>query len=403
MTENPPIHPVLIVYHHKPFEKGKELEEEAHKNSENILFIYPQKSDPEITEQLLSVFISLDTYSNLSLNSNHIDFLSLHEQKIAIEYYARPDNSYTVFILCLSSSYEDIAVKNATKQLMRGVFFILGPEGICNSQLISNVFVAEGERMINLVIPKDGNSMNISFPSLHTAEKHPSMLPTGLTELYMMNTDPRIWGISCFVDEQLLISMSPPSIVKLFQFSSPISPQDKVYLTKADREIILNEQNFKGNIPENDVIVANLMRFDKRSVTFFVLASEISEDLLLKVSDTINNKTIPHITSMQPKRSNYPNSLLMYDRDMMVVHSGQLSADSEQSAAFLHSMFIDEKRPAIDGLVGNFDEIVIGFNTHGLENYTTIPNDSECIFEELYSTAIHQSPQLSRYLSNIKQ
>lgn len=402
MAENPPIRPIFIAYHHKPFQIGNKLEEESQKNSENIIYLHPTKADSAITEQLLSVFISLDTYSNISLNGKHLDFLSLQDQKIAIKYYERTDKTFTVFILSLSSIYEDAVVKQKADDLLKGLFFILGPDGISNNLTLKNFLLTECDRIMNLISPKNESIINHTFPAFDIAEKHPSLLPTGLVELYMMNTDPRIWGMTCFVDNQLLISMSPPPIIRLYQFCSPLSPQDKVYLTRENREQILNEQNIKAEIPDSDIIIATLIRFDKGPVTFFVLVSDISEDLLLRVADTINNKTIPHIISIPPKPANHPSKLMMYDREMEVLHAGDLPASGMSSTAFLHTIFTD-KMPATDALAANYDELIVGFNVHGVENYSYVPCIAKPMFEDAYTDAIHQSPQLTRLLANIKQ
>ena len=397
------ISPIFIVFEHKPFQKGDELEDDS-QNSRNILYNYPSKSTQEIVQGLISLVISLSTYSNLSLDGNRLDYISLHDKKLAISYFDKTDNSQIVFILISYQNIEEQSLKNALNDLMSGLFFIFGPEGLEKTQQLIDFFVADGSRLINMIMPnletEEESKIAFAFPAIPFAEMHESILPTSLTELYLMSSDPRIWGICCFVDSHLLMSMSPISLVRLFLYMTPDSPQDTVYLTRKDREAILNENNIKPEIPDQDIIPATMLKFDHGTVVFYVLTSPLAQGgLLLNIVDTLQ-KTMPHILKVTDRKTKFPDNTMMYDKKMMLLKKG-VTLPNDKTTSFMHTLF-NEKRPANDALLRDAEKLLIGYNTYDVENFSIVDCNCQQKIEEVYDKAKLQSPQIHRFLQNIK-
>ena len=397
------ISPVFIIFEHTPFQKGDELEDDS-QNSRNVLYTYPSKSKQDIVQGLISLVVSLSTYANMSLDGNRLDFIALQDKKLAISYFDKTDKSQIVFILISYQCIEEQSLKMALSSLMSGLFFLFGSDGLEKTQQLIDFFVADGPRLINMIMPnletEQESKLAITFPSIPSAEMHESILPTSLTELYLMTSDPRIWGICCFVDSHLLMSMSPISLVKLFLYMTPDSPQDSVYLTRENREEILNEKNIKPEIPDQDIIPATLLKFDHDTVVFYVLTSPLAQgDLLLNIVDTLQ-KTMPHILKVTDRKTKFPDNTLMYDRKMMLLRKG-VSIPCEKKTSFMHTLF-NEKRPATDALLRDGDHLLIGYNTYDVENFSAVDCNYKQKIEEVYDKAKLQSPQIHRFLQNIK-
>ena len=394
------INPIFIAFHHTPFQKGEECEDDS-ENSRQILYLYPPKSDMEITKGLISLVVSLSTYANITLGGKPLEFISLQEKKISISTFEKSDKSQIVFILNMDPKFEDQFVCKQMKTLTEVIHFLLSKKTIEDNQKMKEFFLTEGPRIMDIIYPEthDGNA-SIIFPSITYAEKHQGILPTSLTELYLMNTDPRIWGICCFVDGSLLVSMTPISIIHLFLFTAPDTPQETVYLTRENRKQILEQENVVANIPDEDNIPATLIRYEDQKILFYVLTeANVEGDLLLKVIDTLK-KSSPHISLIKKQRTKFPTGTIMYDKYMMMLRTSS-QKDIDKKAEYIHTLF-NEEREIHDALIRNSQEMTIAYNTFGVENYSTVQNSIKPTIEQAYDEAKRQSPQITRYIQNIK-
>ena len=85
---------------------------------------------------------------------------------------------------------------------------------------------------------------------------------------------------------------------------------------------------------------------------------------------------------------------------MMLLKKG-VTLPNDKTTSFMHTLF-NEKRPANDALLRDAEKLLIGYNTYDVENFSIVDCNCQQKIEEVYDKAKLQSPQIHRFLQNIK-
>ena len=391
------IKPFLIIFNHKIFKKNEKFEENCSNKICELIYKYPIKSDQQFTENLMNIIIASFTLS-IDKNNFGLKLISLKENKIIIDYYKIFEEELLFFIFICKSEYNDEILLKNLEYLKTGLFFILGEKGFKSNIILNDFLRSEGNRILKKYLPYYNKDLfSYSFFTIPFIDFQSSTLLISLTELYLLKNDLRIWSIVCFYDNSILISQTPLEIVRLILFSSPESPQTKIYLTSKQRELILLNSNTNPNIPNEEIIEGTLLRFEKDKMVYYIITvPQVVEDLLLNILNIIN-KSMLNINIINSKHTvPYSFGTLMYDKEMMFLREGELNSNAQDLSIKIHSIFIKEN-DIKEILIKNPSELIVGTNFYGVENYSYINESKFGLIEQIYDEAINKSPQILRF------
>lgn len=431
----------FCVFHHVPFERGKEGDEDGGHILEQLLYKYPDSYPPRAMEHLLSVLISLYTFTSLSNNKN-LDFLSWSKSKVAIRTFKKKDNSLIFFVLRVPSTYSDIAISREIDLISKGILFSLGPENVSNNDILKEYLNKNGSHLsFTSFLPPPSSPptqqllvdpIPFSFSNIPNAEWHRPNLASALIEVTIMQAYPQVWGISCFSNGFLLASHMPIYIIRFFDFidssnsdsnQNLFSNKKSVYLTKEDRMNLLSYPSAISEIPDEDFIECSLIKFQHELVTFYLLTDpKIKPEVYEKIHETLSREMI-EISSesfsytasdgmdSSGSNSNAPTSTttineappntIVYNSVLNDLSVGQPTDEFQRMAIEAHELFTKNEELR-DMIMNNAKEFIVCMNILNVEYYASISGRSKSSLSELYNKAIKSMPGLQKYLKNLR-
>ncbi|OHT16563.1 hypothetical protein TRFO_13161 [Tritrichomonas foetus] len=393
----------FCVFHHNPFQRGNEGGEDGSLILQQLLYKYPSNIPDRSMEHLLSVLISLYTFTSLSLEGKKLDFLSWSNSKVAIQTYAKQDGSLLFFVLRVPSIYSDFSISRALEHLKRGLFFVLGTDGFEANEILQKYLEDNGPKICSVIVPLSSpDPLPFSFTNLPNAEWHRPNVATVLTEVTLMQTYPEVWGIVCFSYGLLLASHSPIDIIRFFDFVTTDAKRTKVYLTKEDRKYLLEFPGSISEIPESDVIETLLLKFQHESVVFYLLADpNIPQEVYEKIHETLT-RAMPEILSVsnEAKKPQFPPNTLVYNSVLNILNAGPSSDDFQNMAINAHDLFTREENLR-DIVMHNAREFSVCMNIIKVEHYASVSGNSKLSMKEMYDMALKEIPDLVSYLQSL--
>lgn len=392
----------FCVFRHRPPRRGDEGNDDPGNILENLIYKYPSTVPDRQMEHLLGVLVALYTFSSLSLNGKSLDFIAWSNSKLAIQSQQLDDGTLIFFVLRAPSAYSDISISVALNSIKNGIFFALG-KGIKSIPDLSGYLNSRGEKIFSAVLPADGmpNPLPFSFTNLPNAEWQRSSVAATFLELLIMRMDKRIWGCACFSDNLLLVSHSSLDIISLFDFATSDDTVCKVYLTAFDRMTLIDYKGSTAEIPEGDVIEANLVRFKEDRITLSVLTSpDVDQELISKIGNALK-RAAPQISSVQTdlQRATNPPNTIVYDSELNLLRCGSSTPTFRASAIEAHDMFVRDTRLK-DVIMSNVKEFTLCMNVLDVEHYAAVPTAGKSL-SDLYDEAIKLNPELIRFLESI--
>ena len=392
----------FCIFHHKPFQKGIEGEEEASILNQ-LIFKHPADLADRSIEDFISTIISLYTFTTMSLQKKDLNFLSWTKSKVAIRTIKNSsDESILFFVLRVPEQYSNKSIFKAIDYLKNGIYFALGPNNINSIPKLKQYLTKFSDKVCTIFDSlSDFNIISFSFTNITNCEWHRSSVAAILAQVQLMQEYSNIWGISCFVDGHLLVSHTDIDIVRYFDFVED-SKKVTVYLTQSDRLKLIDCPNTKAIIPENDNIEALLLKFQFEKVYFYLLTDpKISDSDYSKIENTLN-KIIPKLSVIFPddNQLHFPKNTLVYNRILQMLRcSSKTSKEFQKNCIFSHDLF--SQAPNLkDIILKNSREFFLGFNIINFEHYSSVKDNSKLSLIEMLDESVKGSPELLHILQS---
>lgn len=392
------IEQAFIVFIHRPFEEGEHGEENSQKIIDNLLYYYPKLENQQPIEHLMSIIISLYTYATLSLDDTGLDFIGWTNSKASIQTVQQDNGSLLFFVFKVSSKYPDCSVKQALGFIMKSFSFFLG-NSISNTQDLSKFLNSSAPKILDAVFPNIDDQIGFSYPHLQIAESHHEMITTSLSELLLLNSDSHIWGVTCFIDNQVLVSTTDFQIVRCLTLVSAVD-HETVYLSHEDRKKIVEQHNNKSQIPDLPMIETHLLEFCKGHVKFDILINPESPATTIQRIGEIIERTIFNLEDNRnfANRSQMNNNTATYDRELFYLKSGEISPEFVDASNFAHERFESEPRIK-EIIVQDAKELTISANVlSSIEVHSSIPVSPNETFEDQFEECLDANPDLQQYI-----
>lgn len=431
----------FCVFHHVPFERGKEGDEDGGHIIEQLLYKYPESYPQRTMEHLLSVLISLYTFTSLSNNKN-LEFLSWSKSKVAIRTFKKKDNSLIFFVLRVPSSYSDNAISREIDIITKGIIFSLGPENVSNNDILKEYLNKNGNHLsfASFLPPSSSpptqtlliDPIPFSFANILNAEWHRPNLASALLEVSIMQAYSTVWGITCFSNGYLLASHMPIYMIRFFDFVTQsnsdsnqnlFSNKTIVYLTKEDRMNLLSYPGAISEIPDQDIIECSLIKFQHELVTFYLLTDpNIKPEIYEKIHETLSREMIEissessaYTENESLENSSFSNTFnnltfsynesspntIVYNSVLNELNVGQPTDEFQRMAIEAHNLF-STNEDLRDIIMNNAKEFTLCMNILNVEYYASIVGRSKDSLSDLYNKAIKSMPGLQKYLLNLR-
>lgn len=440
----------FCVFHHMPFARGKEGDDDGGHILEKLIYKYPETISDRAMENFLSVIISFYTFTTLSLNNKQIDFLSWSNSKVAIRIFETLDKTLIFFVLRVSSTYSDHAISREIDFIKRGIFFALGPEQISNIDVLKEYFRTKGPNLSftkfisNSSHPKLlADPISFSFSNLPHLKWNRASVATVLIEVTIMQTYSTIWGIVSLYENKLLASHMPIDMINYSEYLPPshesnseFFKQGKVYITKEDRMNLLAYPGSIAQIPDEEIIECFLFKYQYESIVFYLLADpkitqeeseKIPEILTHEMAEIVSTASSPPSLSEPPSsgmsvsdsysalnliddvslfnyeletNSDFPPNSIVYNSVLHVLQAGQPTEEFQQRATYVHDLFAtnDSLR---DIILHNAKEFVVCMNIFDVEFYSSVSEHSKMGLKYLYDKCLQTMPGLKQYIENL--
>jgi hypothetical protein len=217
-----------------------------------------------------------------------------------------------------------------------------------------------------------------------------------------MHAHPCVWGIACFIGDLLLVTHSPPEIIRLFDFVAPGAATADVFLSPDDRRALTGYRGCVAAIPERDAIPAQLLRFQQDGVVFFLLADPaIPQETFVHVHETVTRAMV-EIAAADVEKSEvkYPPNTIVYERVLHNLRSGTATPEFQANAIYAHDGFARD--PKLKDLVmHNAREFSVCMNILSVEYFAAVNGAGRASLEEMYDEALRANPELLRYLQSL--
>ena len=369
-----------------------------------LIYRYPSTIADSKIEFVLRFLVSMQTYIKNAIESDKIlDFLSLSNTKIAIRTYLKKDGTTLFFVLRVSSKYSDFSISRTLDHIKRGLFFVLGPDGFEDSEnKLKSYLEQEGEKIFSNIVSDNIDPITFSFINVPNAEWHRPNLATVLTVVTLMQTYPEVWGIVCFSNDLLLASHSPIDIVRFFNYVQTDAKKTPVYLTRDDRNFLMEFPGSISNIPDLDVIEASLVKFQHKTVVFYLLTDpQISQNVFEKIHETLT-KTMVEIlnVSSETKKHQFPPNTLVYNNILNVLNAGPASEEFQNMAISAHDLFAKDDKLR-DMVLHNAREFSVCMNIIKVEHYASVNGNTKGTKKDLYDEALKIIPNLISYMKSL--
>ena len=342
----------------------------------------------------------------ISIGDKEIRFLSFDSFKIAINSFSLDDNSYIFFILRINSDYTDNIVQYTLNRITDIIFFILGDKYKKDTEILEIYLKNEGNKIIDTVLNATKlNSIryNITFPSVDKIKcvNGSDVIPTLMCSIQKFSS--QIWGISCFVDQKLLVSQIPISICTLFQYIPDREDKFEVFLNKFQRKQIIQTPAYNSSIPDLDIIPSLVLvyRDSVKKITFYVLVDPlfIKQDMLVtKVKESIEI-SFPFIynnaKNLIPEES-VPNTI-NYDSYLLDLSAIKSTDSCEENFLMIRDAFLNDNR-LTEILMKNPKNLTIGYRIIPLEYYSFTEDNGKHNFLKLYQKCINLNSSLKKYI-----
>jgi hypothetical protein len=393
----------FCAFEHNPFQRGAEGGEDGSQILKQLVYVYPDGQTDRAMEHLLSVIISFYTFTTLSLSGKKLDFLSWSNSKVAIRTIPLLDGTVLFLVLLAPSVYSDSSVSRALDHIKRGLFFVLGTENLSSVHPVRAYLDAEGVRLCRLILPPESpDPLPFSFTNLPTAEWSRAAVIATLTELTIMHKYPCVWGIVCFMNDLLLVTHSPPEIIRLFDFVAPGTSRAAVFLSPDDRRALTGYKGCVAAIPEREAIPTVLLRFQQETVVFFMLTDpEMPQETFGQIHETVTRAMV-EIAAADVERSEakYPPNTIVYERVLHILRSGLATPEFQGNAIYAHDSFVRD--PKLKDLVmHNAREFSVCMNILSVEHFAAVNGAGRGSLEEMYDEALRANPELLRYLQSL--
>jgi hypothetical protein len=404
MTQSDPSRCLCFcAFEHNPFRRGAEGGEDGSQILKQLIYSFPEGQTDRAMEHLLSVIISFYTFTTLSLSGKKLDFLSWSNSKVAIRTIPLFDSTVLFLVLRAPAVYSDSSVSRALDHIRRGLFFVLGLENLTSVRPVRAYLEAEGMRLCRLILPPESpDPLPFSFTNLPTAEWSRAAVIATLTELSIMHKYPCVWGIVCYMNELLLVSHSPPEIIRLFDFVEPGAPRTSVFLSPDDRHALTDYKGCVAVIPEKEAIPAVLLRFQHEAVVFYLLTDPgMAQETFVQVHE-MANRAMVDIAAADVERTDakYPPNTIVYDRVLHILKSGVATPEFQANAIYAHDSFVRD--PKLKDLVmHNAREFSVCMNILSVEHFAAVNGGGKGSLEEMYDEALRANPELLRYLQSL--
>ena len=395
----------LLIFHHNPFQRGSEGEEDANLILRQLIYHYPSNTDDRSIEHLLGVVISLYTFTSLSLEGRKLEFVAWSNSKLSIRIVELDDKSKIFFVLREQEHFSDRSIARMLDFIINGVYFCVGEKVMKDFDKLKNYFAENGERLFNDVIniaASDESLINFAFSDVKCMSWHRSGVTATLMELMIMQTYKDVWGIVSFVNDMLLISHSPLEIIKLFKFVDKESKRTRVFLKRKNREILTNYKCCIAQIPDKDEIEADLIRVQQESVIFYLLVSpEISQETIDQINE-IFVRSIPDILSgiLDKTTTNYPSNSIVFNEVLDILKVGNITNEFRDNAILAHDSFLKNQKLR-DIITHNSKSFSISMNILNVEHHASVKNNQKQTLEDMYEESLHVNPELQRFLQSL--
>ncbi|OHS95188.1 hypothetical protein TRFO_02117 [Tritrichomonas foetus] len=407
--QNPESVTCFCVFYHNPFKRGNEGAEEGH-ILEQLIYKYPPTLSDRMMEHILGIMISLYTFTTLSMKKKELDFMAWSKSKVAIRTTTNPDGSVFFFLLRAPAACSNSSISKMLDHIKNGIFFSIGPEKMYSIPDLQNYLNNFGNSILSKLLPFNlptqpnanapFNPLPFSFTNLQNAEWHRPSVATLLTEVTLMQTFPELWGIACYFNDLLLVSHSPIDLIRCFDFVED-SKKAKVYLTKEDRLRLLEFPGSVSKIPEQEIIEANLLKFQHDSVSFYLLTDpNLSQETHEKIHESLI-RALPDISNVTPdvKKPIFPQNTLVYNRVLNMLRFGNASEDFQETAIYGHDLFAREPQLR-DVVMHNSKEFSLCMNIVNFEHYASINGGSKMSLLEMYDESLRANPELLPFLQS---
>jgi len=395
--------PLFLVFVHRPFIIGEKYNDDDEKLRDRIVYTYPERNEEGFCDKLVSSVVSLYTMVSHMEGSNELDLISFFDWKIGICTFVRDDGNVLFFMLRYNAKVPDGILKNNISCIFRGIFFVLGKNGMNDVSYLVFYLRFEANRLFSEILPINNDKiMDFSFPNIQSCETSCHSLTTLMVEQILLKKDSRIWGVSCFMNNMILASQTPMDIVQKFLFVPSDAPQSIVYLTKEERDCIMNQKGCLCYIPEKEINEATLLRFENSNVVFFILTDKVvSEDLYSYLLELIPRTMEQMYINKSKPVINYPPDTAMYDKTMLIFREGEMGMASREHALSIHNKFVNNNR-ITDIIMKDPQTLTYAINTYGVENYSSCSSAIDLSTEQQCSYCIRQSPQIFRFISALQ-
>ncbi|KAK8891547.1 hypothetical protein M9Y10_028760 [Tritrichomonas musculus] len=392
----------FCVFHHQPFQRGIEGVEEA-SIIDQLIYKYPSSLSDRSVEDFISAIISLYTYTTLTLQERNLDFLAWSKSKVAIRTIKnQEDKSILFFVLRLPEQYSNSSIIKTIDYLKNGIFFAIGPEKILLIPELKAYLTKHGNKICSIFNSLSNlNPIPFSFINMSNCEWHRSSIASVLTQVHIMQNFPDIWGISCFVDNLLLVSHTDIDIIRHFNFVED-SKKVTVYLTKSDRSKLIDYPRSIAEIPELEMIESLLLKFQFKNVVFYLLSNPKITEETLKNVEQILNQIISEVSVVfhDETKLHYPKNTLFYNRLLEMLRcSGKTTKEFQKNCVFAHDMF-NRHSELKDIVLKNSIEFFVGMNIVNLENFSSINENPKLSLIDMFDETIKANPELFRLLQS---
>jgi hypothetical protein len=306
-------------------------------------------------------------------------------------------------VLRAPAIYSDSSVSRALDHIRRGLFFVLGDVGFSTLPPIKTYLDSEGDRICHLVLrPESADPLQFSFTNLPTGEWSRSAVIATLTELNVMHKYAAVWGIACFMNDLVLITHSPPEIIRLFDFLPAGGQRSAVFLSAEDRHRLTDYKGCVAVIPEREAIRTVLLRFQRETVVFFVLVDpDLPQESFGEIHETLNRAMVDiAVVDTERAEQKYPQNTIVYDRVLHILRAGQPTPDFQANAIYAHDSFVRDAKLK-DLVMHNAREFSSCMNILSIEHFAAVQDKGKATLEEMYDEALRANPELLRYLQSL--
>lgn len=379
------IQPSFCIFLHKPAERNDIGDEELNV-LDHVLFRFP---DDYISNEsffgFINSIISIYTFTSIGFEAGDVNIIGFKDTKVGIRKVEIDNGEYIFFIARIPCTNSDSVVLSVVDKILNIVKFCLGANGIKNTTMLKNYLRKNGNFICNKILKN--NPLDLTFSQILSGTWNRSIIITAITELLIVNSNPSIWGIACFVESKLFISHITSELVSYFEFADfNDNNQSTVYLTNLQRDKVCNFPHCESNIPkdQNEDIQCKLLKFDNYEVTFYLLVSpKITTDEINDILKSLQSS----FANMTQQYQQYPDDPLpefssVYDKELLHLRSNNVKYPSKiaNRQIFLHEMLNNDKRINEIILVTNNSQLHVCLRTQTLEFYSSNHFSNDDIF-----------------------